>query len=92
MTNSDDGMFGCVPATHQYVKVGKVEKEIEIVKKGCKKCTIMQKDGREIQVTLYNIYYVPKLWYIMFSILEGLKRGWVIRNKGMHITLTKVNK
>lgn len=88
MTNSEDGMFGCVLVTNQYIKVGSGER-LEIVKKGCKKCTIMQKDGRKIQVTLYNVYYVPKLWYNLFSILEGLKRGWIIGNKGMHITLTK---
>ena len=88
MTNSDEGMLGCTPANNQYIKVGSGER-LQIMKKGCKQCTILQKNGRKPQVILYNVYYVPKLWYNLFSILEALKRGWTIGNKGMHITLSK---
>ena len=42
MTNSNEGMFGCTPATNQYIKIGSGER-LEIIKKGCKRCTIIQK-------------------------------------------------
>ena len=35
------------------------------------------------------MYYVHKLWYNLFNILEPLRRGWTIGNKGMHIILSK---
>ena len=75
MTNSDEGMFGCTPAINQYVKVGSGER-LEIAKKGCKQCTIVQENRWKIQVTLHNVYYVQKRWYNLFSILGALKRGW----------------
>ena len=40
-------------------------------------------------MVLDNVYYVPKLWYNLFSILEALRRGWSIGNKGTHITISK---
>ena len=40
-------------------------------------------------MVLDNVYYVPKLWYNLFSILEALRRGWSIGNKGMHISISK---
>ena len=59
------------------------------MRKGRKRCTIVQKNGKRVQVVLDNLYYVPKLWYNLFSILEALKRGWSIGNKGTHITISK---
>ena len=60
MTNSDEGMYGCMPANNQYIKAGSGGR-LQIMKKGCKQCTIWQKDGRKTQVVLYNVYYIPKL-------------------------------
>ena len=57
-----------------------------------KRCIIVQKNGKKIAVTLHNVYHVPQLWYNLFSLMEALKHGWKLGNKGMYITITSQNK
>ena len=80
MSNSDEGMFNCQETVNQYIKVGSGER-LQIMKKGYKRCIIAQQNGAKLHVVLDNVYYVPKLWYNLFSILEALRRGWSIENK-----------
>ena len=91
MCNSDEGMFQCHATPNQYIKVGNGNK-LPILKKGMKQCVIVQKNGKKIAVTLHNVYHVPQLWYNLFSLMEALKHGWKLGNKGMHITITSRNK
>ena len=43
--NSDEGMFYCYEAVNQYIKVGS-SKRLQILRKECKRCTIVQKNGK----------------------------------------------
>ena len=91
MCNSDEGMFDCCATPNQYIKVGNGNR-LPILKKGMKKCVIIQKNGKKIAVTLHNVYHIPQLWYNLFSLMEALKHGWKLENKGMYITLTSQSK
>ena len=88
MGNSDEGMFNCQETVNQYIKVGSGER-LQIMKKGCKRCIISQKNRVRLHVVRDNFHCVPKLWYNLFSILEALRRGWSLGNKGMHVTISK---
>ena len=91
MCNSDEGMYQCVATPNQFIKVGNGDK-LAILKKGMKRCTIIQKNGSKINITLHNVYHVPKLWYNLFSLMEALRHGWKLGNKGMNITITSKRK
>ena len=87
-SSSNEGMINCQETVNQYIKEGSGER-LQIMKKGCKRCTIVQQNGTWLHVVLDNDYYILKLWCNLFSILEAFKRGWSIRNKWMHITISK---
>ena len=91
MCNSDEGMFQCTTTPNQYIKVGNGDR-LPILKKGMKRCVIIQKNGSKTKVILHNVYHVPKLWYNLFSLMEALRHGWKLGNKGMFITITSQNK
>ena len=88
MSNPDEGMINYQETVNQHIKVGSGE-WLQIMKKVCKRCIIAQRNGAKLYVVLDNVVCVLKLRYNLFSILEALKRGWSIGNKGMHITISK---
>ena len=53
MCNSDEGMYQCSETPNQYIKVGNGNR-LPILKKGMKRCFIVQKNGKKIAVTLHN--------------------------------------
>ena len=42
-----------------------------------------------MDVTLYEVKYVPELWMNLFSLNKALKNGYTLSNKGLSICLTK---
>ena len=56
---------------------------------GRKHLLMKQKDGQDIQVSLYPFKYVPDLKTNLFSLTQAMKNGWTIGNDGLHITVTK---
>ncbi len=62
MSNSDEGIYNSQEIGDQYIKVDSGER-LQIMKKGCKRCIIIQKNGARLHVVLDNVYYVLKLWY-----------------------------
>jgi hypothetical protein len=53
------------------------------------KCKVIQLDGSSLDVTLYEVKYVPKLWMNLFSLNKALKNGYTLSNKGLSIFLSK---
>ena len=51
--NSDEGMYQCCQTSNQYMKVGNGNR-LPILKKGIKRCVILQKSGKKMAVTLHN--------------------------------------
>ena len=84
-------MYNCIFTPNQYIEVGSGDR-LPILKRGKKKCTIIQKNEKKLHINLHKVYYVPKLWYNLFSLMEALRHGWKLGNKGINITITTKKK
>jgi hypothetical protein len=58
-------------------------------KVGDLKCKVIQLDGSSLDVTLYEVKYVPELWINLFSLNKVVKNGYTLSNKGLSICLSK---
>jgi hypothetical protein len=58
-------------------------------KVGDLKCKVIQLDGSSLDVTLYEVKYVPELWMNLFSLNKALKNGYTLSKKEMSICLSK---
>jgi hypothetical protein len=83
----DDGMFDW-KHINSPVKIGN-GKALMATKIGKLRCTIIQRDGTTVNVTLYDVKFVPELWINLFSIGKALSNGYNIGNNGVRIFLTK---
>jgi hypothetical protein len=84
---SDEGMFD-VEMISSPVKIGN-GKALTATKLGKMRQTIVQKNGDTEDITLTDVKYVPELWVNLFSMGKGLKNGFNIGNKGLHLFFTK---
>jgi hypothetical protein len=64
-------------------------KTMTATKVGDLKCKVIQLDGSSLDVTLYEVKYVPELWMNLFSLNKALKNGYTLSNKGLSICLSK---
>jgi hypothetical protein len=87
LCNDDDGMFDW-KHINLPVKIGN-GKALMATKIDKLKRTIIQKDGKTVDVILTEVKYVPDLWINLFSIGKALKNGFNIGNKGIMIYLTE---
>jgi hypothetical protein len=58
-------------------------KTMTATKVGDCKCKVIQLDGSSLDVTLYEVKYVPELWMNLFSLYKALKNGYTLSNKGL---------
>jgi hypothetical protein len=65
-------------------------KTMTATKVGDLKCKVIQPDGSSLDVTLYEVKYVPELWMNLFSLNKALKNGYTLSNKGLSIVFLKV--
>jgi hypothetical protein len=63
-------------------------KTMTATKVGDLKCKVIQLPS-SLDVTLYEVKYVPKLWMHLFSLNKALKNGYTLSNKGLSICLSK---
>jgi hypothetical protein len=59
------------------------------IKVGDLKCKVIQLDGSSLDVTIYEVKYVPESWMNLFSLTKALKNGYTLSNKGLLICLFK---
>ena len=78
MTMSENGLFD-VENIKSKIGVGDDHKLLS-TKVGKKKIIIHQNNGKNIEVILTNVKYVPELKYNLFSLTKALKSGWNIGN------------
>jgi hypothetical protein len=63
-------------------------KTMTATKVGDLKCKVIQLYGSSLNVTLYEVKYVPELWMNLFSPNKALKNGYTLNNKGLSICLS----
>ena len=86
MTNDLKGLF----------EVRKVESNVQIgngngmkaVATGNYRGTIIQKNGKKVQVNLANVCYVPNLVCNLFSITSALSKEWKLGNEGKMLKIS----
>jgi hypothetical protein len=54
-------------------------KTMTATKVGDLQCKVIQLDGSGLDVTLYEVKYVPELWMSLFSLNKALKNGYTFR-------------
>ena len=64
------------------VKIGNA-KHLTATKMGKKHITILQPNGKHLDVTLDDYKYVPGLWVNLFAVMKALQNNWNIGNKGI---------
>ena len=87
MVGVDDGLYDCEDIDEAVV-IGD-GKELKATKLGKLKRTVMQADGRTMDIVLEEVKLVPGLDMPLFGILKALHQGWKIKNKGVNLTIYK---
>jgi hypothetical protein len=61
---------------------------MKATKIGNLKCEVTEINGEKFTVTLNDVKYVPSLCVNLFSLNQALKKGFMVRNDGVLISLT----
>jgi hypothetical protein len=62
---------------------------LNATKIGSLKCRVIQIDGFTFNIILHDVKFVPNLWVNLFSINQALKKGHMISNDELTISLSK---
>jgi hypothetical protein len=85
--SSDRGMFD-VKNINENICVAKGD-FLTATKIGSLKCRVIQIDESTFNLILHNVKFVPILWINLFSINHALKKGHMINNDKITISLSK---
>jgi hypothetical protein len=85
--SSDRSMFD-VKTINENNRVGNGD-FLKATKIGSPKCRVIQIDGSTFTIILHDVKFVPNLWVNLFSINQALKKGHVIGNDELTISLSK---
>jgi hypothetical protein len=77
-----------VKKINENIRVGNGE-FLKATKIGSFKCKVIQIDGSTFNIILHNVNFVPNLWVNLFSINQALKKGHMISNDELTISLSK---
>jgi hypothetical protein len=83
----DRGMFD-VKNINENIRVDNGD-FLKATKIGSLKCRVIQIDGSTFNIILHDVKFVPNLWVNLFSINQALKKGNMISNDELTISLSK---
>ena len=90
MTNDFEGLFD-IKTSDSSVQIGNGN-NMSANAVGKYRGTIIQKDGKKMNVVLEDVCYVPDLVCNLFSVTAALSKGWTLSNEGKMMNISQGEK
>ena len=87
MTNDFEGLFD-IKTSESSVQIGNGN-NMSANAVGKYRGTIIQKDGKKMNVVLEDVCYVPDLVCNLFSVTAAMSKGWKLSNEGRMMNISQ---